>query len=286
MSTSIIITADQFKEMTTYKSYVSSEENHQKVKLSLLNDIRKIYGEKWYRVKGGTRKAIDYLAWFAAERGFAFPSSEHIGEKYSISDRTVRNIIKKLEDNGLIIKIYRRAKKTNSIGKPIFLFTNHPYFNYWTEFLKLDFHADFHAENAETSSESKPEAIKNKSTIDLTYLISLINKRKEINLEDLDHTYTPSHIPKEFINITKPFFKSALMIYKLWGRVKTAYKNSSLDRPLEDLLPIIIQAFKETIFSKKAGKIKGDFKGYFYGTIHRMFVVERRNEISNEINWL
>ncbi|MEK4031422.1 hypothetical protein MKZ02_23590 [Pseudobacillus sp. FSL P4-0506] len=77
----------------------------------------------------------------------------------------------------------------------------------------------------------------------------------------------PSHIPKRFILAVKPFFGQAKEIYKLWGKSMLAYRIARLDTPLEELAPLVVQFFKEAIFSHKHKRIKGSFNAYFFDTL-------------------
>jgi predicted metallopeptidase len=111
-------------------------------------------------------------------------------------------------------------------------------------------------------------------------VINKLNTYVSESVESLDDTYTPSHIPADFIAAVRPFYRKAHAIYRLWGTVKVAYANSGLDMPLEQAVVTVVSAFKQTVFAKKARRIKGEFGGYFYGTLRGMFAVERRREVA------
>ncbi|MFL0366246.1 transcriptional regulator, partial [Pseudobacillus sp. 179-B 2D1 NHS] len=66
-------------------------------------------------------------------------------------------------------------------------------------------------------------------------------------------------------------------IYKLWGKAMLAYRITRLDTPLEELTEVVVQAFKESIFSHKHRCIKGSFHAYFFGTLRNMMTIEKRN---------
>jgi hypothetical protein len=120
--------------------------------------------------KEGTRQTFDMICFFSAELGFFYAGGEYLAARHNITDRTVRNRLKELQDLGQVIKVHRRAKRCNGKGKPIYLFVNHPYFTYWVQLLGLnieDFHTDFHTENGETSTGSKSEGTKKVPTYSL-----------------------------------------------------------------------------------------------------------------------
>ncbi|OKL35383.1 hypothetical protein [Domibacillus mangrovi] len=61
-----------------------------------------------------------------------------------------------------------------------------------------------------------------------------------------------------------------------------AYRKSCLDVPLEEIVPIVLQSFKESIFAQQQKRIKGSFEGYFFGVLRNMFTIEKRKEIMKD----
>ncbi|MFE0625082.1 transcriptional regulator [Priestia aryabhattai] len=282
MSTTRMITAEEFDYMMNYQSLTENRSQHQSMKRKLLKAIIKLYGEKFYRLHEGTRKALDRLCWFAAEKGFCFPGSTYLGQTYEKSKGTIDRHLRELRKQGQIITVYRRCPRNNGKGNPVHLFVNHPYFNYWVDYLQLDLECnvdtDVKAENAEIAWESKKKETKKRSTYNLS--LKDLNKyiRNDVNFK-LSSDYVPSFIPTAFKSTVSPFFPYADDVYKLWGKVRLAYKISRLEQPLEDLGFIAVQAFKETIFAYKRKRIKNTFEAYFFGTLRSLFSVERRKEV-------
>jgi hypothetical protein len=281
MAVSRIVLNQEFEQMKSYKRYAENQSQQQKEKKRLLKLIQESFGDKYYRLKEGTKQAIDMMCWFSAKRGFVFAGDDYLGDRYDISDRTVRNVAKELRKMGRIVTVYRKSTKHNGRGGPIHLFVDHPYFKYWTSFLDLDFQADFQAENAEIPCESKDQEQKNNSNYNLTNN-SFINKKRKKNSSFLNHQYVPSVVPKAFTEAVRPFFNDANEIYRLWGKTRLAHQISGLNTPLEDLIDITVQAFNESIFAYKQKRIKKAFTGYFFGTLRSMFAVEKRREALNE----
>ncbi|OMP66325.1 helix-turn-helix domain-containing protein [Domibacillus epiphyticus] len=277
MTVSKMISISEFKEMSTCKLHAENHKEQQSTKLMLLKSIEAVYGERYYRLKEGTRKAIDMMCWFASERGFFFASDDYFAERYNVSAKTIRNISKKLRDHGLIVTVYRRSSTQNGRSAPIHLFTEHPYFIQWKEYLSLeDFQTDCQTKNAENPYDSKDQETQTDSTNYLNLNKSFKNIRKEDPF--LDDSFTPSHIPQTFVSTVKQFFGEAKAIYKLWGKAKLAHRISKFGKPIELLEQIVVQAFKESIFAYKHGRIKGAFDGYFFGTLRNMINVEKRRE--------
>ncbi|MFC3883306.1 transcriptional regulator, partial [Bacillus songklensis] len=205
MAVSKIVSNQEFKQMVSYHPYAENESQKQSMKKTLLARVREAYEDKYYRLKQGTKDAIDMMCWFASERGFVFAGDDYLGDRHDVSDRTIRNVAQKLRKKGLILTVYRRSTKHNGRGCPIHLFVDHPYFDYWTSLLRIEFQADFQAEKNETPCETKEEPKKNISTYDLTLkTFNKHNKRKEDHF--LDSDFVPSYVPERFILAVQPFF--------------------------------------------------------------------------------
>ncbi|MFZ7823668.1 transcriptional regulator [Priestia sp. 40] len=282
MSTTRMLTAEEFDYMKNYQSFIENRSQHQLMKRKLLKEIINLYGEKFYRLHEGTRKALDRLCWFAAEKGFCFPGSTYLGKTYEKSKGTIDRHLKELRKQAQIVTLYRRCPRNNGKGNPVHLFVNHPYFNHWVKYLQLDLEsnveADVKTENAEISWESKGKETKKRSTYNLS--LKDLNKyiRNDVNFK-LSSDYVPFFIPKAFKDTVRPFFPCADDIYDLWGKVRLAYKASRLEKPLEDVSFLPVQAFKETVFAYKRNRIKTNFAAYFFGTVRGIFVIERRKEV-------
>jgi hypothetical protein len=97
-----------------------------------------------------------------------------------------------------------------------------------------------HQEEPGTPSESKVDNIRTTpESINLfSYLENKdLNIRQEKNvkittqpsispqLQDLDYTFVPENVPKEFIQTVTPFFDRATEIYTFWHKALIAYKK-------------------------------------------------------------
>lgn len=182
----VFVETNQFKQMISYNPYVSTRKEKSKVKYSLLDGIKGAIGDKWNRLKEGTRQAYDMVCFLSAELGFFYAGDEYLADRHDISSRTIRNRFKELEESGQVIKVHRRAKRCNGRGKPVYLFVNHPYFIYWVNLLGIDlddFQTDFQTESEEKPCESKREGQKNIPTYSLPSLKQESNNIS--NQEDL-----------------------------------------------------------------------------------------------------
>ncbi|SFE99232.1 hypothetical protein SAMN05428981_1121 [Bacillus sp. OV194] len=70
------------------------------------------------------------------------------------------------------------------------------------------------------------------------------------------------------IQAVKPFFTTAAEICSLWQKARIVYKKLQMERPLEALVPDVIQAFKITFYQYKLCKIKSTFPQYFYSVLY------------------
>ncbi|WP_394175611.1 hypothetical protein [Guptibacillus hwajinpoensis] len=104
------------------------------------------------------------------------------------------------------------------------------------------------------------------------------NKERKESLEDLNYTFTPSHVPEIFINAVRPFYNRAVDITHFYNKALMAYKMVNLDKPIDHYMADIVQSFKDTVFRYKQRKIKGDFIGYYFGVLKNTLKVERRRE--------
>ncbi|RZT21362.1 hypothetical protein [Fictibacillus sp. BK138] len=140
--------------------------------------------------------------------------------------------------------------------------------------------------NLFSNLQNKDLNIRQKKTVNITTPTSLTTPQ----LQDLDHTFVPDNVPKEFIQTVKPFYDRATEIYSFWHKALTAYKKFNFQTPLESLTPMVIDAFKTTVFHYKRQAIKTSFTQYFYGTLSAMFSSEKRKEHVNtnrpDYNWL
>ncbi|MFF0566013.1 HTH domain-containing protein [Bacillus velezensis] len=156
----VLVDSKVFNQMISYKPYTENQLQSKKMKFTLLDSIKDYFSDKWYRFKNGTRSVLDMMAFLSTERGFVYASQLYLGERYEVSDRTIRRVISDLEKAGLIYIVYRRHSKGNSKGKPIYLFTQHPYFKYWVNLLNINDHEYVQEEKRENTDLSKAGACK------------------------------------------------------------------------------------------------------------------------------
>ncbi|WP_227938690.1 hypothetical protein [Alkalihalobacillus deserti] len=116
----------------------------------------------------------------------------------------------------------------------------------------------------------------------------LIQEIRIESLESLDFTFVPSYVPEPFVTAVKPFLNKAKEICSLWDRARIAHRNNQLKQPIDVQVYTVIQAFKESIYQLKSNQIKTSFTPYFYGTVNKLFYIEKRKEnpVIEHWNWL
>jgi hypothetical protein len=89
-------------------------------------------------------------------------------------------------------------------------------------------------------------------------------KSIEPSVDELDNSYTLANVDQEFIQATKPFM-NAVDTYKLSNRVLIliAYKKAKIEKPLCDVVDVVVDAFKQSVFAKKLGRLDQHLKGTF-----------------------
>jgi hypothetical protein len=118
MTVSKIVSNPTFQQMMNYEPCTENEQQQKMMKRQLIKSVIDAYGDTYYRLKEGTRQAIDMMCWLSAERGFVFAGDDYLGDRYDISDRTVRNVAKILRKAGVILTVYRSSTKRTRMPNP------------------------------------------------------------------------------------------------------------------------------------------------------------------------
>ncbi|MEH7391448.1 hypothetical protein [Bacillus sp. JJ1474] len=57
-----------------------------------------------------------------------------------------------------------------------------------------------------------------------------------------------------------------------------AYQKSKLEKPFEEVIEIVVSAFKQTVFMQMASEIHTTFEGYFYSVVYVNLLAKKRQE--------
>nr|MBO2498034.1 hypothetical protein [Bacillota bacterium] len=201
--------------------------------------------------------------------GVSFASTAYWADKLSVSRRTVFRLLKRLEALGAI---ERRALHREDGGRAQSAIIILPYVSQGVVIEDASQGAADekpHDEKAEAASDRADTGISNGVISDRE------KERNNVSADDLDYTYTPGNVPRQFVNAVKPFFRSANEIYRLWGTIRAAAKRiGTVTVPVD----LAVDAFKQTVFAYKAGRVRKDFGAYLYGTITQMIAAEIRRQ--------
>ena len=208
--------------------------------------------------------------------GVAFLKVETIAKLTESSKRTVQRALKTLESYGVIERKATMREKGGS-GHNVYVIRS------VDGAVTPDVTAEM-SSREETKSVDVPSVeqskVSSETVIAKTSPSKRINERINVKNVQLDESFTPSNVPREFRDATAPFYRSADVIYRLWNRVLIAYKRSAVSRPVEEseVLSDVIKAFKESVFAQKASKIRNTFEGYFYRVVEAKLAVWKRRE--------
>ncbi|MGG5766579.1 helix-turn-helix domain-containing protein [Bacillus wiedmannii] len=277
----------QYKELQSFKSVEDMNQT-----------IRHFLYKHTHELSESAVNVLKYLARYSCKiPGVSFLKVATVAAALEISDRTVRRVLKVLEGYDIIVRlktIRTDGKLRGGNGHNVYVLQK----KYCvTPYVLPEMSQGQEAITPTVSKVSEPKMEEEAESFESHALKEFKNElnvketsareSKEIELEDLDETFTPENVPNQFRDAVAPYFRSASKIYKLYHRVLIAYKRSKVDKPIEYVIDRAIQAFKETVFAQKSNKIKSTFEGYFYRVIESKLAVERRRECRGLLfDWL
>jgi DNA-binding Lrp family transcriptional regulator len=222
--------------------------------------------------------------------GVSFAKYGTIAAVVQISRRTVIRAIKQLESLGLIKKI-PTVRMNGKQGVNLLVIQRfQPIDEVKNNKSPLDVTVHDTPNKTENKQSSlceiktKPTYVRKAENSDHLKLEESTKNEKSDSIHDhqLDTSFLPESVHKEFVQAAKPFL-NAVEIYKLWKRVLIAYKKMKLEHSLDHVIDKVINAFKQTVFMKKMGKIHSTFEGYFYRVMYEFLIVEKRQELRHKL---
>ncbi|AWG44846.1 hypothetical protein BEH_26180 (plasmid) [Priestia filamentosa] len=249
----MLIFNDDFSRMQNYESYTKTNSEQKQMKYKLLNIVESVFGDSFARLKQETRDAIDMICFLATNNGFVYAKDTYFAEKHAVSARTIRRVMKTLEDAGKIVKTHRSSSKHNGRGAAVYFFVDHPSFAHWQQYFGFDVQADVQAENAEIPCESKSE------------------ESKKVSTYYLPNNYIKDH----FMYKTIPFIKG---VPKLINQTfKDLFKES-----LKDLYLRVRMASQKVCQSVSITLSKKDIQSIAYESIHALFTYTKTHSMNLE----
>jgi len=222
--------------------------------------------------------------------GVSFAKYGTIAAEVQISCRTVIRAIKQLESLGLIKKI-PTVRMNGKQGVNLLVIQRfQPIDEVKNNKSPLDVTVHDTPNKTENKQSSlceiktKPTYVRKAENSDHLKLEESTKNKKPDSIHDhqLDTSFLPESVHKEFVQAAKPFL-NAVEIFKLWKRVLIAYKKMKLEHSLDHVIDKVINTFKQTVFMKKMGKIHFTFEGYFYRVMYEFLIVEKRQELRHKL---
>lgn len=231
--------------------------------ISELNDTVRKYKENFGKELNKTQLAVlDLLHRYSAKyKGVSFLTKSNIGKLIGKSRFTIIRVCKRLEELG-IIKQYDMARSSDRRQTSCAIVIQPIEQNATPEI----------AENATPIRQHLSlKQIHNKD----------IRKEGDQPAKEESPTPLPSCVPTEFADVVRCYYDQTEVIFELWGKARLAWLKVGDNRPLEDYTELAIAAFRESIAAIKLrnlrkGKSLDSLRGYYYGTVYRMILAERR----------
>ncbi|WP_100408468.1 hypothetical protein [Bacillus solitudinis] len=248
----INISQNEFQRLATFKQYDSIEEMNKTVNSHLPN------------ISAGERRFLTLISQYSCFKthiGCCWRKRREISNELEVSSRTITNYISSLVKKNVIkvIETYCNGKKGANI------------------FIILPVKVEDETKNASPNVPSPSRLIKTQTKSNKEI------RKEEPTIDQLNHEFVPSNVPKDFISVCKPYF-NAKTIYSLWGKcLLAASKVGTHD--IISLLPSIIRQLKGTVFFIKKNRVR-DLMSYWYSGVYQVLIQDKRKQADNIPSWL
>lgn len=258
------------EKLQGYQNFPSATEMSQAVEAHIAaNDLNETE-LRVFRVLEFRSKAFPGACWIKVET---------ICNVVKKSDATVRRALRKLTSLGIIEKVGTIREKSGGKGANVYVISA-------TETTRDE--SNDQSPMTNRYGEQNEDRTRNKTLFATSKEDSgkeAQNKLHSNNVQEsgkedrLDKSFTPGIVPNEFRDLVGRYYNDAERIYHLYQRCVIATNAAGLHVVNEQLA---IQAFKESVFQRKTGKIRGSFDGYFYGVYFNMAVAEVRRQVMGD----
>ncbi|MDD9149316.1 hypothetical protein OYT88_12270 [Sporolactobacillus sp. CQH2019] len=200
MKTRTIVEHSTFKKLMSFPDLYTKKNEKQSYKNQLMNIIQNSYGDKWFRLKQGTRDMLSFIVFLSAEKGFVYSSANYLAAAYDITPATVRTAVRYLRKHQIIYIAHRRLGHFNLPGKAVLFFSQHPYFQtYYSPY--------FHTGIPENAEQTVAEGGKTVSTYALPKeLFKDSSKDRQADQISDSIGEIPDSIPEGFRRAYKRYF--------------------------------------------------------------------------------
>jgi Helix-turn-helix domain len=228
---------------------------------------------KVLRFLAGRSKVVPGASWLRVETIANHPM-------VGVTDRTVRRAIRLLEELGIIEVHPQLREAQGGSGANVYVIKDQgvtPDVPPQMSGREND-ETPCHNSDQPANLEAKKVSSYKKSTQNICSTIRTDSGVSE-SMDDvkLDKSYTPHMVPEEFRDVVGIYFNDAIKISDFWHRAVLACKkfyNPNSQVPTD----IAVEAFKQTVQAYKRRKIRGEFTGYYWGVLAKMFATQCRRE--------
>lgn len=287
-------------KLEPYQSFESVDEMLETVNQHIRNHTLTKSAIKVLRFIAGRSKMVPGAAWLKVE---TIAKSKLV----SVSERTVQRAIRKLEQLG-ILEVHTQMRETLG-GQGANVYVILPVSQDVTPDVGADLSGrppieiqDVSSDQADFSDLKKVSAKKAfKSDTDNDHpsyndfssdkdssTESVCTKRTGDDTQAdkstwwLDKHFASHMVPVEFRDLVGRYFNDALVINRLWRKSVRVCRMYTTEAEVPVEIPL--EAFKQTVAAYKEGRIKGEFEGYFWGTLVQMFVQHQRSKVKSFSN--
>lgn len=254
-------------KLKDYQSHASTADVHKSVELHIRRVQLNESALRVLRVLEFRSRVVPGACWLKAAT-----IADVIGRSVS----TVRRALRTLIAEGVIKKHETTRAKSGGDGANIFVILPVEHANDHAQMNTRDNGENpRHAEDEAASRERKEDSVKDAQIKNEVYTSGEGEEDKP-----LDKSFVPDTVPAEFTDAVWPYLRDAVKVHRLYTRAIIASRQLGDYKGVRD--HVAVQAFKATVFALKAGKVKTDMFGYFFGTYRSLAIADIRREAAAE----
>ncbi|GAB6934051.1 helix-turn-helix domain-containing protein [Calditerricola satsumensis] len=210
--------------------------------------------------------------------GVIWARVETIAKETGLGVRTIYAVQRRLEQLGIIQRVQRRRTDGHQGSS----------FTVVLPFRSLPRSLDCSLDEAENPRKDKHfgpflggEYIRSKDEVNKKEIKNVQMTRDVQGQNDRDRG--TRDVPLRFAVAAK---QGRLPVKKLWNRVRLAARRMGLDPTTNDVIQVAVKTLRANLRSLRAGKVYGDFAGYFYRSMIHQLAIYRRRTNASIYDWL
>lgn len=266
-------------EFTSKKAYNSNNELFLAVHKKDLTRTEYIAFKQFIRMACNVKSGVFGIT-FASIKTIATYVGEFLLNVTGVSRSTVKRMLKKLKEFGLIEVVERKGKNGRQTSN-LYIFK---------KFGQAETRAEVVAESdtieppQTEGKQVKPAPAKEKDFRQLNHhnTSNLFNTNNHLNIRtanenlhiinniDLGKDFVNKDIPEQFTKLASCYYGNFQTIEEYWKMVKIAAKNAGYEVAEYDLIAVAKDALKTTIKALKLHEVRKNVFAFFYGTMQKM----------------